>query len=215
MKKQQLFFLLLCICVSLQMKPQAINCSSFCVTGITIDTTGANTLNVTISMGGTSSNFINYPYVSLVKNTLGDTVATGIMNFFGQGGNSSQVYTVSTSLDSLPANFTCTVYFKYDTVTCLLPYPCIPQGIAEKTALSGIKIYPNPSEGKFIFENEKPGPAVYELTIYNSLGNKIYSQAHSTQDKKNEIDLSAFPKGIYFIQLGSEGKIVRKKIVLH
>ena len=70
---------------------------------------------------------------------------------------------------------------------------------------NSVIIYPNPCSGKFIVD------AQGELTIYNTLGEKILSQ--NILDK-TEIDLSNQPKGIYLVQINSEKASVTKKIVI-
>ncbi len=69
-----------------------------------------------------------------------------------------------------------------------------------------IKIYPNPSAGKFIIE------ASGELQAYNMLGEKIYSQ--QLVSEKSEIDLSSRSKGIYFLKVQSGDKIYSGKVII-
>jgi len=99
-------------------------CDSFCVTNIQLDTTN-NSLDITIFLEGDSNRFINYPYVTAVTDSSGDTLATGFMNFYGQFGGTSQTYGTNTTLNSLPASVTATIHFHYDNNSvCALPYPC-------------------------------------------------------------------------------------------
>lgn len=215
MKTKKLLFLILIVAASMNIKAQQINCSSFCITNIQMDSTTSNTMNITLFMGGSNSDFINYPYVSLITNNNGDTLATGTMNFFGQFGSSNQTYSTSTNLDSIPDNFSCTVYFNYDTLVCPLSYPCLTTGINDDSFINAPGIYPNPSSGMFIIQNNELLTIHYELIIYNMLGENVYSRANSLQKKENEIDLSNYPKGIYFVEIISNAKIFRNKIILN
>ncbi|MCE9538736.1 MAG: T9SS type A sorting domain-containing protein [Bacteroidetes bacterium] len=75
-----------------------------------------------------------------------------------------------------------------------------------------LHISPNPSKGKI--QIEAIGLDVQGMEVYNVLGEKIYSKADFKQQTLNEIDLSGFQKGIYFIKISSEGKVFTKKIIL-
>lgn len=61
---------------------------------------------------------------------------------------------------------------------------------------SSVNIYPNPSNGTFNIESVD---AVNEIMIYNALGDLVH---HSKPSKlNNSIDLNAFEKGIYFVNV--------------
>jgi hypothetical protein len=73
---------------------QTINCSDFTLLGYGPDPFNPGNSIVHIQFAADSMDFINYPYVSFVKDCNGDTIATGNMNFFGQMGQSVQSYPV-------------------------------------------------------------------------------------------------------------------------
>ncbi len=130
-KKYLQLLLALIVAASFACKAQSISCNSFCVTDIQMDSNTLHTMNVTVFNGGS---FVSYPHVSVIANNSGDTIATGMFSgSFGQSGNTSETYSVSTNLDSMPANFACTVYFNYnfDAGVCALSYPCIPTSIRD------------------------------------------------------------------------------------
>ncbi|MDQ3109292.1 MAG: YCF48-related protein [Bacteroidota bacterium] len=79
-----------------------------------------------------------------------------------------------------------------------------PLGIHENE-IQHISVFPNPSDGKFIFD---AGIVVAEnasVEIFDVLGNKI--QNIHVNSTKAEIDLSGQPKGIYFYKFIVNGKI--------
>lgn len=119
-------------------------CASFCVTDIALDSTGTY-LEIPIFFDEDPSAFINYPYVTAVTDANGDTIATGNMNFFGQFGGTIQTYNASTALDSLPANFVATVYFRYDTSVCALSYPCPHTCFLTPTVTGNVLLCPDES----------------------------------------------------------------------
>lgn len=78
-----------------------------------------------------------------------------------------------------------------------------------------VNISPNPSDGRFIlqFKESREG----EVLIYNNLGQVVYQT--KIISKQSSIDLSNYPKGIYFVKVQStdpEGasKIYTEKIVV-
>lgn len=95
-------------------------CSSFCVTEVTLDSANG-TWNVNINFEGTTNDFINYPYVSMMIAASGDTVALGQMEYFGQIGGTSQVYHPNAYAETFTAG---QIFFVYDQDTCQLNFPC-------------------------------------------------------------------------------------------
>ena len=79
-------------------------------------------------------------------------------------------------------------------------------GISENFAAS-VKIYPNPTNDTFVVEIEKNT----SIKLYNMLGKEVLTQ---TALGKTEINISHLPKGIYNINILSDGKIIgNQKIV--
>ena len=82
---------------------------------------------------------------------------------------------------------------------------------------SEIVIYPNPNDGKFkisfgqselVFVSRilKQGCLAearvqHDIFIYNMLGEKVFQSSSLNRQTSNEIDLSASPKGIYFVKI--------------
>ncbi len=75
-------------------------------------------------------------------------------------------------------------------------------GIVEENGASGVKVYPNPSNG--IFNVSSNVNTMTEITIWNSLGEKVSAQQNTSGNFI--VDLSNQPAGIYFYQLQSDGK---------
>ena len=68
------------------------------------------------------------------------------------------------------------------------------------------KVFPNPSTGKYMIE----GAINSELIVFNILGEIIYSDFVLSN---KEINLSQFPKGIYFLKLIGEAQYSFKLIL--
>jgi plastocyanin len=90
-----------------------------------------------------------------------------------------------------------------------------PAGIAETSSMGCFSIYPNPSRGIFKVEIYNPQYTKnYDLEIYDLLGNKIYTTSQLKQQNSTQIDLSEFPKGLYFVRLYDGAEIYDKKVVI-
>lgn len=74
-------------------------------------------------------------------------------------------------------------------------------------------IYPNPSAGIFYLDetNRQIGEQITSVEIYNSTGSKIYKFEASNG---LTINISDQPKGIYFVRISTEGRIVAQKIIV-
>ncbi|MCW3082875.1 MAG: hypothetical protein JWP12_241 [Bacteroidetes bacterium] len=88
-------------------------------------------------------------------------------------------------------------------------------GIAENTVDNGFTVYPNPGNGKFnVALKDELAAANYQITVYNVLGERVYSVTKSNRQPVIELDLSAVLKGIYFVT-ADDGKTVHtEKIII-
>lgn len=75
-----------------------------------------------------------------------------------------------------------------------------------------IIVSPNPSSGIFSVNFKNTGVAT-QICIYDLLGNCLWNKSGFTE-KNSQIDLSSQPKGIYIMEIMSEGKRHVNKIVL-
>ena len=77
-------------------------------------------------------------------------------------------------------------------------------------------LFPNPNQGKFQVQSSTQ--VIEGIAIYNIVGEKVYSINNiqlSTINSPFSIDLSAQPKGIYFLQIINENKnIGNRKIII-
>ena len=82
-------------------------------------------------------------------------------------------------------------------------------GIKENIPFSGIKIIPNPSDGKISIETGLP--TACHLAIFTVQGVKVFEK-ESFND--GMLDLSNFPKGVYILKISTKDESVAKKIVV-
>jgi len=89
--------------------------------------------------------------------------------------------------------------------------PILYTGLSAFVAKDQLSVFPNPSEGKFRIQNEA---GIKQVIVYNILGKKVYSKIYSNLEKSNEIDLTKFQKGIYFLEIYNGTKKQTEKIVI-
>ncbi|MBZ0098540.1 MAG: T9SS type A sorting domain-containing protein [Taibaiella sp.] len=86
-------------------------------------------------------------------------------------------------------------------------------GVAGMDDISGLVLYPNPNNGKFVLKGEAPlrlsptGREVLSLEVMNAMGQVVYKQEIIVDNGKlyKEIDMPVVPAGLYMLRLsGSE-----------
>jgi len=96
--------------------------------------------------------------------------------------------------------------------------PGDPQGVNNQSRIFGnqLKVYPNPSSGVFVLTIYDLRFTNGELTIYDVLGQVLQKAAveGGSRSQKFEINLSAYPAGIYHLQLITDKSTINKKIVI-
>ena len=80
----------------------------------------------------------------------------------------------------------------------------------ENSLENAFSVYPNPTTGNLMLHNETKG--LCSLEIQNSLGQIILKQ--TVELGKTELDLSAYPKGLYFFRIANDNAVLVKKIVV-
>ncbi|WP_165836487.1 T9SS type A sorting domain-containing protein [Taibaiella soli] len=69
-------------------------------------------------------------------------------------------------------------------------------------------IYPNPANDMVNVHAVKPYSGSYQVSIANTLGQRVYLNEHATNDQ--QINISNFAPGIYFIKVKTNDNIVRE-----
>ncbi|HAQ19859.1 MAG TPA: hypothetical protein DCR40_11585 [Prolixibacteraceae bacterium] len=104
----------------------------------------------------------------------------------------------------------------YAAGTSTLDYAVVkysrPTAIAEIPEPVSIKLFPNPSNGRFTINtgNSK----IDMIEIYNMLGEKVYDASDFKLLTSAEIDLSAHSKGIYFAKISEGDQLYTQKILI-
>lgn len=85
-------------------------------------------------------------------------------------------------------------------------------GVFEIKNKNAVTVYPNPTTGKI--QVAANGFDVQRLEVYNVVGEKMFAVVDFKQQNSNEIDLSNFQNGIYFVKIFEGEKMYMKKIIL-
>jgi len=109
-----------------------------------------------------------------------------------------------TILSTIPSN----VYDGYIFKKNYTFYPTSIPSISQNNY--AFTLYPNPTNGILTVSSNGN---INSIVIYNVLGELIYSVPNNIQLSSNEIDLSNFPKGIYFVKIYDGEKTYAEKIV--
>ena len=80
----------------------------------------------------------------------------------------------------------------------------------EESSLSNLSLYPNPTSGSITIDLEETKSNL-NLSLTNALGQVVLTKNYTSTNRIN-IDLDA-PKGVYFLQLESNGEVITKKII--
>lgn len=70
------------------------------------------------------------------------------------------------------------------------------------------KIYPNPASRELRIKNA--GLRIEKISIYNSLGGKLFSQQLAANNQEQIVDVSTLSPGIYIVELKAGDKLSRK-----
>ena len=76
-----------------------------------------------------------------------------------------------------------------------------------------IKIYPNPTTGKFVISEIETLGNMFKVDVIDFQGKIIYSSVYSDFGNKISIDLSTYPKGLYLIRLSNNDATYQKKVI--
>jgi hypothetical protein len=202
MKKIGLATLLL-LSGKLMMGQSAFTCDQFVVQQVQADSVNGN-WEVTISFEADANAFINYPYVALMITSSGDTVAQGGLEYFGQMGQTDNIYHPNGILWS--NSFVGDIYFVYDSDTCIFNFDGI-QEVSDLADNHSLISYPNPAKELVRWNIQEQ--YVDELIVFDGLGSAVFRGSHTAEWKPNE-NLS----GVFTYQLKSGNRSYSGRLLL-
>ncbi len=96
-----------------------------------------------------------------------------------------------------------------DTSAC---YHIITVALSEPAPFADLKIYPNPSTGKFYIGDDNSQNSNFEIEIYNVLGEKVYRETQVWG--KIEFDFSDYPGNIYLAKIKIANEACYRRIII-
>lgn len=194
---------------------QNITCSNFCITNIALDTNLANgfDIQITIEMTGSNSDFANYPHVSSLINSFGDTIASGSLFWFGQIGGTTQDYPVTLLPSAIctPNFLGYSAVFIFDNDTCTLSFPCTTSITEESTNSSSVTLFPNPAFDFLTIQSPidfSATPAI--ITLYDQTGRLV----KTIETTSSNINISDLPNGFYTVNCRTAKGVWIGKLVI-
>lgn len=138
----------------------------------------------------------------IIVNSAGEILITGAMN----GTHSFGAYTLSQS----------SMYT--DLLIAKIGLGITTNTVSPKTIqLKEFNVFPNPGQGMFQISYKASETEEIQINVFNNSGVKVYSEKITNQQKEftKNINLSKEAKGIYYIELITNGKKSVEKIILN
>ncbi len=183
----------------------------------------SNPLNWFVSPGHTNEiSFVedcNLIFLSAGKSDLlvvdvSDPAMPDSCNFFGGVDNEIGTWGVSVFEDKIFLSYICAfIPFSSNwTGVKILTFNnnCV-DAVSEKTS-SAVSIYPNPSSS--LINIESNGLELSKVAIFDALGRLVYSINDLNMEGTQQIDLSGFESGIYFLKGSDGGNYFTEKILV-
>jgi hypothetical protein len=186
------------------------NFNQVCVDSVWYDATNPNIINVRVFNGSLS--FINYPSVQIVAPN-GDTISNqhALVSFFGQIYNTYQTYTDTILVTGISdfSNYTFLMGQSFNDTTAIINF-CNTTNSLILNSRTEVEIYPNPAVSEILISGMS-SLSKNEVSIVDMQGRKVITEKNVCENKK--IDVSSLTKGIYMINVITDGGIFSQKMI--
>ncbi len=93
--------------------------------------------------------------------------------------------------------------------------PTLPSNINETNFNGKLKMYPNPTNGKFVIEMSNVEEDVYSIKITNILGQEVFTNTLLVSGfYKENINLATYDKGVYQIEIKNSTSVITERVVV-
>jgi hypothetical protein len=186
------------------------NFNQVCVDSVWYDATNPNIINVRVFNGSLS--FINYPSVQIVAPN-GDTISNqhALVSFFGQIYNTYQTYTDTILVTGISdfSNYTFLMGQSFNDTTAIINF-CNTTNSLILNSRTEVEIYPNPAVSEILISGMS-SLSKNEVSIVDMQGREVITEKNVCENKK--IDVSSLTKGIYMINVITDGGIFSQKMI--
>lgn len=153
----------------------------------------------------------------LINNTLSYPIYARILN--SSNVQVGQVLTVNSGSNTLTQNLSVGLYYLeiYATPTStsyLYPYTfslSTTLSNPDFTSVNSLKIYPNPTTSKVIFDNSSSN--FKEVAIYNYLGQEVSKTGFTSISNNQEVEMSGLSAGVYILKFSNNETSQSVKVV--
>ncbi len=81
-------------------------------------------------------------------------------------------------------------------------------------SLTNFEVYPNPSNGNFELNFATTQPQIFNVSIYNTIGQQFFQQRMTGKAFRVPIQLAELPQGIYCLSIRSEEGLAIQKLII-
>ncbi len=113
---------------------------------------------------------------------------------------------------SLHHSFTNPIWLKFDDNAS--SSPGVITGINVAQQVKQFLVYPNPAKNKVFIQGELAEDSQSILSVYNSVGQTIFSETISGSRIHTDLDVSNYSRGIYLIQLQTGKSIISNRVMV-
>ena len=84
------------------------------------------------------------------------------------------------------------------------------------TAINNLDVYPNPSRDVFNVSFTSEDVQNLEVRIINVIGEVVYTEnlIEFVGKYTKQVDLAAYAKGVYFLEITTDNGVINKKLIL-
>tara|TARA_B100000902_G_scaffold400002_1_gene474446 strand:+ start:15140 stop:17092 length:1953 start_codon:yes stop_codon:yes gene_type:complete len=106
-------------------------------------------------------------------------------------------------------------YWINNTPMIRMNFGTTPLSINDNIFSGKLTVYPNPSSGKFILDLINVSPGLYTINVTDIFGKNIYfNEEKIVTNSTYELDLNAFGKGIYILNIQNGDHTINKKLIV-
>lgn len=204
-----IFFYLLIVSFSVRAQT-GMDCDSFCVESIILDSNVTNGFIVTIKNNNTEH--VNYPTIDVIDKATNTLIATdsGMFMYFAHIQGQSLAYPVFSNTSLIPDSAIVTITDNIWNITCTLPYPCTVTNTVQEINANTLQYY---WSGNSLILNQQSQNEFKEIILFDLNGNVISTNIKSVNNYTQIAVRENTIPGVYILRYTHGPFSFRKKIL--